>query len=187
MNGSSTRALSSIWLSRASRVPGWLRARWTLAGAHLGGFVHLDGRLRVRGPRGISLGQRVFFLDGPVPSELVCRPGAELSIGGGTGLNYGTSIRATRSVRIGASCLVGSMVLIRDDDGFRTAPVVIGDEVWIAHGAIIEPGVTIGDGAVISAGAVVTGAVPAGMMAVGNPARCLPRAFSAERGSSPGP
>jgi maltose O-acetyltransferase len=120
-----------------------------------------------------------------VAVELICGRGAELSIGDDTGINYGSSIRSTRSVRIGAACLLGSMVLIRDDDGFHAAPVVIGDQVWIAHGAIIEPGVTIGDGAVISAGAVVTGPVPAGMMAVGNPARCMPRTLGGQRGKAP--
>jgi maltose O-acetyltransferase len=140
------------------------------------------GPLRVCGPRGITLGEHVFFLDGPISTELVCAEGGELFIDRGTGLNYGGSIQATRSVRIGADCLFGAMVRIRDDDGLRCAPVVIGARVWVAHGAIIEPGVTIGDGAVISAGAVVTGPVPPDTMAMGNPARCVPLGLSARRG-----
>jgi phosphonate metabolism protein (transferase hexapeptide repeat family) len=38
----------------------------------------------------------------------------------------------------------------------RDARVVIGNDVWIGHAAIVLPGVTIGDGAVLAAGAVVT-------------------------------
>jgi hypothetical protein len=38
----------------------------------------------------------------------------------------------------------------------RDDRVVIGNDVWIGHAAIVLPGVTIGDGAVIAAGAVVT-------------------------------
>ncbi|HSA83690.1 MAG TPA: acyltransferase, partial [Patescibacteria group bacterium] len=39
-------------------------------------------------------------------------------------------------------------------------PIVIEDNVWIASGAIILPGVTIGEGSVVGAGAVVTKNVP---------------------------
>ncbi len=38
----------------------------------------------------------------------------------------------------------------------RDAAVTIGNDVWIGHGAIVLPGVTIGDGAVIAAGAVIS-------------------------------
>ena len=50
-------------------------------------------------------------------------------------------------------------------------PIVIGDHVWIACGAIICGGVTIGDGAVIGAGSVVTKDIPAGWLACGVPCR----------------
>lgn len=51
--------------------------------------------------------------------------------------------------------------------------VVIGDNVWIAVGAIILPGVNIGRNAVVSAGAVVVGDVPPNAMVAGNPARMI--------------
>jgi acetyltransferase-like isoleucine patch superfamily enzyme len=51
----------------------------------------------------------------------------------------------------------------------RTAPVTIGDDVWIGIGAIVLKGVTIGDGARIAPGAVVTRDVPAGARVAGNP------------------
>ena len=48
----------------------------------------------------------------------------------------------------------------RDDleffDWRREARVVVGNDVWMGHGAIVLPGVTIGTGAVIAAGAVVS-------------------------------
>lgn len=50
----------------------------------------------------------------------------------------------------------------------------IADHVTIGANASILPGVTIGKGAFIAAGAVVTGDVPAGTLAVGNPAEHRP-------------
>ncbi|TIP25785.1 MAG: acyltransferase [Mesorhizobium sp.] len=49
----------------------------------------------------------------------------------------------------------------RIDPGIRSAPVTIGDDVWIGTGAMIMKGVTIGDRAIISAGAIVRSDVPA--------------------------
>ncbi len=55
----------------------------------------------------------------------------------------------------------------------QTAPVVIGDNVWIGGGAIIMPGVTIGDNVVIGAGSVVTRDIPDNVIAYGSPCRVM--------------
>lgn len=52
-------------------------------------------------------------------------------------------------------------------------PVRICKKVWIGRRALIMKGVTIGEGAIIGAGSVVTRSIPAGVIAVGNPARVL--------------
>jgi acetyltransferase-like isoleucine patch superfamily enzyme len=53
------------------------------------------------------------------------------------------------------------------------APVVIEDDVWIAIGAIILPGVTIGRGSIVMAGAVVTENVPEHVIVGGVPAKIV--------------
>jgi maltose O-acetyltransferase len=55
----------------------------------------------------------------------------------------------------------------------KSAPVHIGNDVWIGARCIILPGVTIGDGAVLAAGAVVTRAVPANAIVGGIPAKVI--------------
>jgi acetyltransferase-like isoleucine patch superfamily enzyme len=50
---------------------------------------------------------------------------------------------------------------------------VIGNDVYIGHGAMVMPGVTVGDGAVIGAMAVVTKDVPPFGVVAGNPARLI--------------
>ena len=66
----------------------------------------------------------------------------------------------------------------KDDGSFefcktQTAPVIIGNNVWIGGGAIILPGVTIGDNVVIGAGSVVTKDIPSNKIAYGNPCRIV--------------
>ena len=51
------------------------------------------------------------------------------------------------------------------------APITIGDNVWLGGGVIVCPGVSIGADTVVGAGSVVTADLPAGVVAVGSPAR----------------
>lgn len=55
----------------------------------------------------------------------------------------------------------------------QSAPVIIGNNVWIGGGAILLPGVTIGDNVVIGAGSVVTKDIPSNSVALGNPCRVV--------------
>lgn len=53
----------------------------------------------------------------------------------------------------------------------QTAPVKIGNGVWIGGGTVILPGVTIGDNVTVGAGSVVTRSIPSDTVACGNPCR----------------
>lgn len=57
---------------------------------------------------------------------------------------------------------------------------VIGNDVWVGHGAFIVNGVTIGDGCVIGGRSVVTKDVPPYSIVVGNPAKVIKLRFSEE-------
>ncbi len=55
--------------------------------------------------------------------------------------------------------------------------ITIGNDVWIATGAMVMPGVTIGDGAVIHPGAVVFDYVAPYTVVRGNPAKAIRKRF----------
>jgi hypothetical protein len=56
---------------------------------------------------------------------------------------------------------------------FKSAPVKIGNRVWVGANVIILKGVEIGDDAVIGAGSVVVKNIPARTIAADNPARIV--------------
>jgi acetyltransferase-like isoleucine patch superfamily enzyme len=118
------------------------------------------------------------------------------TVGNFTLLN-GALIMAEEKIDIGSHCLVSWGVGIADSDfhplepaqrlvdaqalapffkdrpprpKLKTAPVKIGDNVWIGMNAVILKGVTIGDNSVVAAGAVVTKSVAPNTIVAGNPA-----------------
>jgi maltose O-acetyltransferase len=99
-------------------------------------------------------------------------------------VNYRAVLIDTRDIVIGDEVLIGPNVQLLTADhpldarqrraGWESGrPIVIGAGAWLGGGAIVLPGVTIGEDAVIGAGSVVTRDVPAGVVAVGNPARMI--------------
>lgn len=62
----------------------------------------------------------------------------------------------------------------------RDHHVTLGNDVWIGHGAILLPSVSVGNGAAIGAGAVVSKDVPPFAIVVGVPGRVLRYRFTPE-------
>ncbi len=63
--------------------------------------------------------------------------------------------------------------LPHQDQPQQSAPIEIGDDVWIGAGAIVLPGVRIGKGSIIAAASVVIENIPENVVAGGVPARVL--------------
>jgi maltose O-acetyltransferase len=110
--------------------------------------------------------------------------GTRVSVGAGTFINFGCVMLDVVEITIGAACQVATCVQFLtathpiDPEPRRLGweyaePIAVGDNVWLGGGAILCPGVTIGDDTVVGAGAVVTRDLPAGIVAVGSPARVL--------------
>lgn len=113
-------------------------------------------------------------------------PGAELTIGNNVGMSS-TRMWIRDSVTIGDNVKVGACVLITDTDahpldylarrtsneGTKSAPIVIEDDVWVGAHSIILKGVTIGERSIIGAGSVVTKSIPADCVAAGNPCKII--------------
>ncbi len=161
-------------IHRARQVVQLGRA-WTLFGRPaIGKRIFCGPGMRVFNAGTMVLGDGIMFFGGMLPTEVACRSGAALEIGAGGRFGYGTSIDAATSIVIGARCLVGTLVQIRDRDERGERPIAIGDDVWLAHGVVVHPGVRIGHRAVVGAGSVVKQDIPDDHLALGNPARSLP-------------
>ncbi|MFE9853134.1 sugar O-acetyltransferase [Streptomyces sp. NPDC005576] len=108
--------------------------------------------------------------------------GSNISIGARTFVNYHLTALDVARITIGEDCQIGPNVQLltpthpvdpqpRRDKLEAARPITIGDNVWLGGGVIVCPGVSIGDNSVVGAGSVVTKDIPAGVVAVGNPAR----------------
>lgn len=114
-------------------------------------------------------------------SDIQVFSNAKLVFGGGA-TNMGLKIVCAEEITIGHHTHIGRDVWIRDNNGghyviqkgyTNTAPIRIGNYVWICSNVKIMKGVTIGDGAIIAANSVVTSNVPSHTMVSGNPAQVV--------------
>ena len=164
-------------------------------GVVFGKNIQIPGKVSwlIRGAR-ITIGDNFYLSSGngvnPIASNLQAdvyvEPGATLTIGNNVGMSS-TRLWIHESARIGNNVKIGGCVLITDTDahpmdyvarrssneGTKSAPVVIEDDVWVGAHCIILKGVTIGARSIIGAGSVVTKSIPADCVAVGNPCRVI--------------
>jgi acetyltransferase-like isoleucine patch superfamily enzyme len=102
-------------------------------------------------------------------------------------INFGVTITDPAYVSIGNNVVLADCILIGHDGAIAmlnraygvkldsVGKIVIRDDVFIGHGAIVLPGVTIGPKAIVAAGAVVTRDVAPGDVVGGVPAKPISR------------
>lgn len=123
---------------------------------------------------GSNLGANVVVLDG-----VKILNWSNLSISDYSYISNNVTIRAQGKIQIGRGVIVGPEAFISNGDHSladltpSSAPIIIGDGVYIGARAMILGGVTIGDHAVIGAGAIVTKDIPACAVCVGIPAKVV--------------
>jgi lipopolysaccharide O-acetyltransferase len=115
--------------------------------------------------------------------------GGCIKIGNNVVAQESVRISAAESVEIGNNVLIGSYILISDNNhgmdasnekdymyqNITAKPVSIGDGCWIGEKVTILPGSNIGEKCIIGANSVVTGTIPPYTISVGAPARPIKR------------
>ena len=140
----------------ATRRPGGLRLR----GVARRVVIRLRGEedTAVRAAHGLRLGRNVYIAAGVYVDP---------------GFLWLISIGDDSTITSGARIIAHDASIKRHIGYTAVARVEIGSRVYIGMGATILPGVSVGDDAIVGAASVVHDDVPAGTVAVGNPARVV--------------
>jgi maltose O-acetyltransferase len=113
-----------------------------------------------------------------------CDYGSHIRLGSGTFVNFGLVALDVNPITVGDDVQIGPYVQLltanhpvepgpRRDKWESGAPITIGDNAWLGGGVIVLGGTTIGADTVVGAGSVVARDLPAGVVAVGSPARVV--------------
>lgn len=117
----------------------------------------------------LQIGKAFKMRDG---AKIRVRRGSCCIIGDNTSINSNNMIACHEKVVLGNNIQLSPNVQIYDHDHdfrvnggitqmkYRTAPVIIGSNVWIGCNSVILKGTTIGNNCIIGAGSVVSGVVP---------------------------
>lgn len=122
---------------------------------------------------GAKLGRGVH----PYPSARVWAPW-NLEMGDHSCLSEHVDCYCVDRIRIGAHSTISQYSFLcsashdysRHEFPLVSAPIVIGDQVWIAADVFVAPGVEIGDGVVVTARSSLFDSLPPWIVATGNPA-----------------
>jgi acetyltransferase-like isoleucine patch superfamily enzyme len=162
----------------------WYRSWYSLRGRRFkaGRNLRIDGRLILRGPGTVVLGDNVRI--GMTVTPWTYTPDAVITIGDDSFVN-GTSFACAREIRIGHRAILGRSSIMdtdfhsiradrhRPESPIRVAPVELADNVWVAAQVGILPGTRIGTNSVVGFGAVCAGVYPDNVVIAGNPAKVI--------------
>ena len=125
----------------------------------------------------IIIGKKFKMRDG---AKIRVRKGAVCIIGNNSSINSNNMIACHERIEIGDDVQLSPNVQIYDHDHdfraeggvkagkFKTAPVKIGNNVWIGANTVILRGTEIGENCVIGAGCVVKGIIPSNSIVIDN-------------------
>jgi putative colanic acid biosynthesis acetyltransferase WcaF len=133
---------------------GYRRFLLRLFGAHIGEHVLIRPTAQVTYPWKVTIDDYAWIGD-----EVVLYSLGEIHIGA-------HSVVSQRSY-----LCAGSHDASHPTFDITSAPIHIGEQVWIATDVFVAPGVSIGEGAVVGARSSVFHDLPAGMVCYGSPAR----------------
>jgi len=160
----------------------WLKIRFgskfhcpkpSMIGKRCGIYIFKNGKIKAKA--------RIIVND-----DVMLYAKGTLQIGAQFGINQYSRIVAHEQITIGDNVTIGQFVSILDHDhqyemndeqlqlnGYITAPVAIGNNVWIADKCTILKGVTIGDNVVLGANTLVHKDVPSNVVIGGSPFKIL--------------
>ena len=156
----------------------WHRKRFScstlsMIGKRCGIYIFSAGKISCKG--------RIIVND-----DVMLYAKGDLLIGERFGINQYSRIVCHEKITIGDNVTIGQFVSILDHDhrylfkdsameldGYTTAPVSIGDNVWIADKCTILKGVSIGNNVVIGANTLVHRDVPDNVVVGGVPCKIL--------------
>lgn len=156
---------------------------WRAQGMRIGHNVRFS-KMQVTWPHKVWLGDRCSLEHGAYLNAAGgYSEGVSIAIGEGCFIGSGCEFNITSGLTIGRCSLIGAGTRIIDhnhgtagdsyikDQPETSAPILIGEDVWVGANVLILEGVTIGDGAIVAAGSVVTRSVAPNTVVAGCPAR----------------
>jgi acetyltransferase-like isoleucine patch superfamily enzyme len=151
------------------------RGAWVEPNVSIKPFLNIERKIKV-----------VLHKHAYIKRNVIIQGSGLLVVGENSYISSFCVIGVNEKIIIGQNVMIADSVSLRDtnhtfDDisipmikqGIKTASIIIEDDVWIGHGAVITSGVKIGTGSIIGANSVVTkDVVPYSIMG-GVPARLI--------------
>ncbi|MDG2304582.1 MAG: acyltransferase [Candidatus Binatia bacterium] len=138
--------------------------------AELGGFGYISRSVHFIHSYGIRMGRN-------------CHINTGCTFDGRGGLTMGDNVLVGPNVVVVSSQhrwdLSPDLPMIQQ--GHQSAPITIGDDVWIGANSVVTPGVTLATGTVVGAGSVVTRSTEPYTIVTGAPARVIGARPQAEK------
>jgi len=151
--------------------------------------VFIRGKVRIQFGKGFATGRNCRIEATGAKGDKQ----KKILFGSNCKMGEGMNIAVAERLTIGENCLMASRIFISDfdygiysgaeehtppslapvDRPVSSAPIVIGDNVWIGEQVCILKGVRIGNGTIIGSNSVVSKSIPDNCIAAGAPARVI--------------